>query len=126
MRRRPPRSTRTDTLFPYTTLFRSIDEADAGAYVEPGRRAPPGVGLRALDARVADIGDTEQDPDRRIEQRAIDLRVAIFIIEDRRIHLKIGREEGLDPHVIGGEVLIGRRSWRGRGCQEVLISGVAV
>src|SRR3546814_3095721 len=28
MIRRPPRSTRTDTLFPYTTLFRSIDEAD--------------------------------------------------------------------------------------------------
>src|SRR3546814_14005607 len=25
MRPRPPRSTRTDTLFPYTTLFRSID-----------------------------------------------------------------------------------------------------
>src|SRR3546814_8578116 len=29
MIRRPPRSTRTDTLFPYTTLFRSID-------LEPG------------------------------------------------------------------------------------------
>src|SRR3546814_14091596 len=26
MRRRPPRSTRTDTLFPYTTLFRSPSE----------------------------------------------------------------------------------------------------
>src|SRR3546814_13130679 len=26
MIRRPPRSTRTDTLFPYTTLFRSTDE----------------------------------------------------------------------------------------------------
>src|SRR3546814_1521990 len=26
MRRRPPRSTRTDTLFPYTTLFRSVDQ----------------------------------------------------------------------------------------------------
>src|SRR3546814_4470765 len=26
MIRRPPRSTRTDTLFPYTTLFRSIDQ----------------------------------------------------------------------------------------------------
>src|SRR3546814_2637908 len=26
MIRRPPRSTRTDTLFPYTTLFRSGDE----------------------------------------------------------------------------------------------------
>src|SRR3546814_18044913 len=27
MIRRPPRSTRTDTLFPYTTLFRSFDAA---------------------------------------------------------------------------------------------------
>src|SRR3546814_3668009 len=27
MRRRPPRSTRTDTLFPYTTLFRSVRSA---------------------------------------------------------------------------------------------------
>src|SRR3546814_11684227 len=27
MKRRPPRSTRTDTLFPYTTLFRSFAEA---------------------------------------------------------------------------------------------------
>src|SRR3546814_12284578 len=26
--RRPPRSTRTDTLFPYTTLFRSVIETD--------------------------------------------------------------------------------------------------
>src|SRR3546814_3856648 len=25
MKRRPPKSTRTDTLFPYTTLFRSLD-----------------------------------------------------------------------------------------------------
>src|SRR3546814_18699012 len=29
MIRRPPRSTRTDTLFPYTTLFRSIALVDA-------------------------------------------------------------------------------------------------
>src|SRR3546814_981503 len=29
MIRRPPRSTRTDTLFPYTTLFRSRDDPDA-------------------------------------------------------------------------------------------------
>src|SRR3546814_2344531 len=36
MIRRPPRSTRTDTLFPYTTLFRSI----------PARRArTPSVGV---------------------------------------------------------------------------------
>src|SRR3546814_14467203 len=31
MIRRPPRSTRTDTLFPYTTLFRSCALAQAGA-----------------------------------------------------------------------------------------------
>src|SRR3546814_2735957 len=42
MQRRPPRSTRTDTLFPYTTLFRSIllDHARAGGhfqYVREGR-----------------------------------------------------------------------------------------
>src|SRR3546814_17816414 len=30
MKRRPPRSTRTDTLFPYTTLFRSRDRARGG------------------------------------------------------------------------------------------------
>src|SRR3546814_9463627 len=29
MIRRPPRSTRTDTLFPYTTLFRSVGTDDA-------------------------------------------------------------------------------------------------
>src|SRR3546814_6286639 len=29
MIRRPPRSTRTDTLFPYTTLFRSISHSRA-------------------------------------------------------------------------------------------------
>src|SRR3546814_6546444 len=28
MRRRPPRSTRTDTLFPYTTLFRSAERVE--------------------------------------------------------------------------------------------------
>src|SRR3546814_18780677 len=30
MRPRPPRSTRTDTLFPYTTLFRSMRKLRAG------------------------------------------------------------------------------------------------
>src|SRR3546814_10303448 len=32
MIRRPPRSTRTDTLFPYTTLFRSAREAPQSVY----------------------------------------------------------------------------------------------
>src|SRR3546814_1582865 len=30
MKRRPPRSTRTDTLFPYTTLFRSLFKVACG------------------------------------------------------------------------------------------------
>src|SRR3546814_7953657 len=36
MIRRPPRSTRTDTLFPYTTLFRSLQRLDA-SHVETDR-----------------------------------------------------------------------------------------
>src|SRR3546814_1526955 len=40
MIRRPPRSTRTDTLFPYTTLFRSF----ANARVVDELRRVPGVG----------------------------------------------------------------------------------
>src|SRR3546814_5122749 len=34
MIRRPPRSTRTDTLFPYTTLFRSVIAAAPFAYFQ--------------------------------------------------------------------------------------------
>src|SRR3546814_1677703 len=34
MRRRPPRSTRTDTLFPYTTLFRSETDGNGNALLD--------------------------------------------------------------------------------------------
>src|SRR3546814_4474801 len=34
MIRRPPRSTRTDTLFPYTTLFRSAETVSLGGGIE--------------------------------------------------------------------------------------------
>src|SRR3546814_4568169 len=40
MIRRPPRSTRTDTLFPYTTLFRS---QDADRRLPPARADPRGA-----------------------------------------------------------------------------------
>src|SRR3546814_5816095 len=39
MIRRPPRSTRTDTLFPYTTLFRSSARACPGSPLRCGCRA---------------------------------------------------------------------------------------
>src|SRR3546814_17833397 len=48
MIRRPPRSTRTDTLFPYTTLFRSITRAGAPVYVDYAH-TPDGLEA-ALDA----------------------------------------------------------------------------
>src|SRR3546814_16950581 len=40
MIRRPPRSTRTDTLFPYTTLFRSAGPLLGGVLGEWSPRAP--------------------------------------------------------------------------------------
>src|SRR3546814_16784328 len=45
MIRRPPRSTRTDTLFPYTTLFRSIDGD------RPPCRAIPVEGIAMIPVR---------------------------------------------------------------------------
>src|SRR3546814_5161650 len=38
MTRRPPRSTRTDTLFPYTTLFRSLRHRNRLDDIRPGLR----------------------------------------------------------------------------------------
>src|SRR3546814_18397626 len=46
MIRRPPRSTRTDTLFPYTTLFRSGDR-DRGAGIRCGADVSFETALRA-------------------------------------------------------------------------------
>src|SRR3546814_7405202 len=53
MIRRPPRSTRTDTLFPYTTLFRSSavvvhQEADAAQFHAVDRLAEPAVAMQRL------------------------------------------------------------------------------
>src|SRR3546814_17182985 len=51
MRRRPPRSTRTDTLFPYTTLFRSVLEGKRKilwiAATNPAQSMPDQAKVRA-------------------------------------------------------------------------------
>src|SRR3546814_8088914 len=53
MIRRPPRSTRTDTLFPYTTLFRSPRHLDSGEHA--GERARVALTRRKLgDHRICD------------------------------------------------------------------------
>src|SRR3546814_3181335 len=52
MIRRPPRSTRTDTLFPYTTLFRSLRRADGHQHVLADADRPSwlATGLHRADA----------------------------------------------------------------------------
>src|SRR3546814_5824521 len=56
MIRRPPRSTRTDTLFPYTTLFRSDDEDVLAAALAARRQRLGQVqrGREAVDAGADD------------------------------------------------------------------------
>src|SRR3546814_7828772 len=49
MIRRPPRSTRTDTLFPYTTLFRSFLAVGRGEKAVVARRIDA---VRALEDRL--------------------------------------------------------------------------
>src|SRR3546814_7849895 len=55
MIRRPPRSTRTDTLFPYTTLFRSPGPARP-ALGDPG--APPVAAFRRVSRSTRYAGGT--------------------------------------------------------------------
>src|SRR3546814_11520126 len=53
MIRRPPRSTRTDTLFPYTTLFRSRDRAAAARTGRGG--ASCGVSCAECSAQLVEV-----------------------------------------------------------------------
>src|SRR3546814_15005892 len=79
MRRRPPRSTRTDTLFPYTTLFRSVHPdahadvdaqlgGDAGQRLLHAQRGSNGalgvvlVGQRRTEERHDGVADDLVDP----------------------------------------------------------------
>src|SRR3546814_7183991 len=64
MIRRPPRSTRTDTLFPYTTLFRSVVSGeDNGARpklvdaADAGNQAVEGEAVRPVERQSGIVGD---------------------------------------------------------------------
>src|SRR3546814_11960747 len=82
MLRRPPRSTRTDTLFPYTTLVRAALERAVDEHVEPdpllpadrafGLLAQKGIVRRPLQlaaikrgARLAHLARLRERADRR-------------------------------------------------------------
>src|SRR3546814_2983789 len=77
MRRRPPRSTRTDTLFPYTTLFRS-----RRAFFDLDR-----LGVEDIARDRAEVADAvDEDAARRIEPAHAD-RIAA-----RRVDILAGIE----------------------------------
>src|SRR3546814_7638932 len=81
MLQRPPRSTRTDTLFPYTTLFRSGDEQS----LHSGRKGAVGIddrapaaksrdGLRGVAAQAAKTGERGQKISHRLSVSARTVR----------------------------------------------------
>src|SRR3546814_7783010 len=70
MIRRPPRSTRTDTLFPYTTLFRSRQWASLGAQVRKGERGTTVVFWKQAASRADDDHDDGEAGPGRMFARA--------------------------------------------------------
>src|SRR3546814_5253596 len=65
MIRRPPRSTRTDTLFPYTTLFRSLGSLENALLEFPGCAVVVSHDRWFLDRVVTHIlayEGTDEDP----------------------------------------------------------------
>src|SRR3546814_1483895 len=95
MIRRPPRSTRTDTLFPYTTLFRSAcrspaGEAQCGGY--RGRSGPNAPSQASAARRSAERGSaaTAGTRQRRSEEHTSELQslmrisYAVFCLKKKR------------------------------------------
>src|SRR3546814_9942780 len=70
MIRRPPRSTRTDTLFPYTTLFRSLHPVLRD---QPGR-GDLGLSLRDIPDRGARARPIAGQRDARSEEHTSELQ----------------------------------------------------
>src|SRR3546814_3078708 len=71
MIRRPPRSTRTDTLFPYTTLFRSWIVAQGGVVHREVDRVEP----EAVDSPVEpEARDVEQGV---LHRRIVDIEIGL-------------------------------------------------
>src|SRR3546814_2149440 len=97
MIRRPPRSTRTDTLFPYTTLFRSRYERPMPPLAESWPTLAPD--LEAGPA-ATDIGWQTFFNDERLRRLIAlglannrDLRVAVLRIDEARGQYRIQRAD---------------------------------
>src|SRR3546814_13558386 len=77
MIRRPPRSTRTDTLFPYTTLFRSTDDRIGALAVETTLHGWREVGIaQALRQALAVATGVRVEPRHGLPERGMSARLA--------------------------------------------------
>src|SRR3546814_18605159 len=122
MIRRPPRSTRTDTLFPYTTLFRSTRMTIARTINqcqmlnEPMTESPSRMWPRSfLD--VAGCAETARQLIAEILQRQTTVR---------HQHQRVEPQVSEFMHDLTVIVEIGSASCGERVCQSVEIAGVAV
>src|SRR3546814_20529585 len=106
MIRRPPRSTRTDTLFPYTTLFRSARMTRAASWgaIEPDftavtgdlRELPPVEPFEVLAARLP-MTPTQRDALLQANTLAARRRVAVTSsTPDIDVSIGVRRLEALD------------------------------
>src|SRR3546814_8256952 len=88
MMRRPPRSTRTDTLFPYTTLFRSVRAADVAAVPATLKviGAVPAGGL--FDGEVAP-GEARSEEHTSELQSLMRISYAVFCLKKKKQIQKI-------------------------------------
>src|SRR3546814_2115273 len=92
MIRRPPRSTRTDTLFPYTTLFRSCD-ADRFSYgsdVDLGRSRARTWHSDDLGCRRSDLGSEPRSEEHTSElQSLMRISYAVFCLKKKKHNTNI-------------------------------------
>src|SRR3546814_2669856 len=74
MIRRPPRSTRTDTLFPYTPLFRSPGwRQGAGPHHSGGFSLPPLSPRSWASVSARADGERSHQPDGRLKRKDTDM-----------------------------------------------------
>src|SRR3546814_9924232 len=81
---RPPRSTRTDTLFPYTTLCRSPDQSNASGalpYVAQGQPARQVRGELARHHRGTDRGPERSEEPTSELQSLMRISYAVFCLK---------------------------------------------
>src|SRR3546814_4882910 len=116
MIRRPPRSTRTDTLFPYTTLFRSLQAAQVVAGAADGRLGQHAGGLLEGgrgDERLGGergLGDAQQH---RVEpRRQLALGQQLRVLLDHALALGLLAMEELAVAAVGDLDRADRKSTR--------------